>query len=115
MDKNTNFVEISNSNKIWAIGSIHSRLGAFNSVKEFVLKNFQAKDYLIFLGNVIGLGKQPKETLSSAIDLRNKLMAKFQIEPNKIIFLRGAQEEMFLKLLQLQTAPGEGVALQPAG
>ena len=105
MDKNTNFVEISNSNKIWAIGSIHSRLGAFNSVKEFVLKNFQAKDYLIFLGNVIGLGKQPKETLSSAIDLRNKLMAKFQIEPNKIIFLRGAQEEMFLKLLQLQTAP----------
>ena len=32
-------------------------------------------------------------------------MAKFCIGPEKIIFLRGAQEEMLLKLLQLQTAP----------
>ena len=32
-------------------------------------------------------------------------MAKFYLNPEKIIFLRGAQEEMFLKLLQLQTAP----------
>jgi serine/threonine protein phosphatase 1 len=32
-------------------------------------------------------------------------MAKFFLKPNKIIFLRGAQEEMFLKVLQLQTAP----------
>ena len=57
------------------------------------------------MGNIIGLGKESKKTLSSVIDLRNKLMAKHFIKPKKIIFLRGAQEEMFLKLLQLQTAP----------
>ena len=27
------------------------------------------------------------------------------MKPNEIVFLRGAQEEMFLKLMQLQTAP----------
>lgn len=105
MNKKTHFIEITNSKKIWAIGSIHSRLEAFNSIKKYLLKNFEKDDYLIFLGNIIGLGSESKNTLSSVIDLRNQLMSKFCLHPNKIIFLRGAQEEMFLKLLQLQTAP----------
>jgi serine/threonine protein phosphatase 1 len=105
VQKETHFLEITNSKKIWAIGSIHSRLQSFISIKKHLLKNFQKDDYLVFLGNVIGLGEESKQTLSSVIDLRNALMAKFLLKPNKIIFLRGAQEEMFLKLLQLQTAP----------
>ena len=32
-------------------------------------------------------------------------MAKLQLQPEEIVFLRGAQEEMFLKLIQLQIAP----------
>jgi serine/threonine protein phosphatase 1 len=105
VSKKVHFAEIINSRKIWAIGSIHSKLEAFNSIKNYLLENFEENDYLVFLGNVIGLGEKSKETLSSVIDLRNKLMAKFILNPEKIIFLRGAQEEMFLKLLQLQTAP----------
>lgn len=105
MNKEKQFVEISNTNKIWAIGSIHSRLDSFNSIKKYLLKNFQKDDYLVFLGNIIGLEKESKQTLSSVIDLRNKLLAKYLLNPEKIIFLRGAQEEMFLKILQLQTAP----------
>ena len=105
MQKETHFLEITNSKKIWAIGSIHSRLESFISIKKHLLENFQKDDCLVFLGNVIGLGQESKQTLSSVIDLRNKLMAKFLLKSNKIIFLRGAQEEMFLKLLQLQTAP----------
>ena len=105
MDKKKLFIEIGESNKIWAIGSIHSRLDAFNSLKDYLLNKFKQGDYLIFLGNIIGLGNKAKETLSSVIDLRSKLMAKNMIDSDRIIFLRGAQEEMFLKLLQLQTAP----------
>ena len=87
MAKETHFIKIINSNKIWAIGSIHSRLEAFNSIKKYLLKNFGKDDYLVFLGNVIGLGQESKKTLSSVINLRNQLMAKFFLEPNKIIFL----------------------------
>ena len=105
MDKKSNFVELKKSNKIWAIGSIHSNLKSFNSIKKFLLNNFNAYDKLIFLGNVIGLGNNSKETLSSVIDLRFRLMAKFKLKPESIVFLRGAQEEMFSKLLQLQLAP----------
>jgi len=105
VDKESHFSEINNSKKIWAIGSIHSRLDAFNSIKEHLLQKFEEGDYLVFLGNIIGLGPKSKETLNSVIDLRNQLLSKFFLGPNKVIFLRGAQEEMFLKLLQLQTAP----------
>ena len=105
MDNISNFVELKKSNKIWAIGSIHSNLKSFNSIKKYILKNFEETDKLIFLGNVIGLGDSPKETLTSVIDLRFNLMSKFKLKPDSIIFLRGAQEEMFTKLLQLQLAP----------
>ena len=105
MDKISNFVEIEKSNKIWAIGSIHSNLKSFSLIKKFILNNFKVNDKLIFLGNIIGLGNYSKETLSSVIDLRFNLMAKFQIKPKSIVFLRGAQEEMFSKLLQLHLAP----------
>ena len=105
MDNISNFVELKKTDKIWAIGSIHSNLKSFTSVKEFLLNNFKANDKLIFLGNVIGLGENSKETLSSVIDLRFNLMSKFTLKPESIIFLRGAQEEMFSKLLQLQLAP----------
>ncbi len=105
MNKISNFVEIKKSNKIWAIGSIHSNLKSFESIKKFILNNFKLNDKLIFLGNIIGLGDNSKETLSSAIDLRFKLMSKFKLKPDSIVFLRGAQEEMFTKLLQLQLAP----------
>ena len=105
MENSSNFVEIKQSSRIWAIGSIHSNLSSFNSIKEFILNNFDYNDKLIFLGNVIGLGDKSKETLSSVIDLRFHLMSKFKLKPESVVFLRGAQEEMFTKLLQLQLAP----------
>ena len=105
MDKVSNFIELKKTSKIWAIGSIHSNLQSFSSIKKYILNNFKSSDKLIFLGNVIGLGENSKETLSSVIDLRFKLMSKFKIKPESIIFLRGAQEEMLSKLLQLHLAP----------
>tara|TARA_A100001011_G_scaffold386795_1_gene463344 strand:+ start:2789 stop:3601 length:813 start_codon:yes stop_codon:yes gene_type:complete len=105
LNKISNFVEIKKTNKIWAIGSIHSNLNSFSSIKKYILNNFNADDILIFLGNIIGLGDDSKETLNSVLDLRFNLMSKFKLKPESIIFLRGAQEEMFSKLLQLQLAP----------
>ncbi len=105
MDSISNFVELNNSSKIWAIGSIHSNLNSFIPIKKYIQNNFKINDKLVFLGNIIGLGDKSKETLTSVIDLRFSLMSKFKLKPDSIVFLRGAQEEMFSKLLQLQLAP----------
>tara|TARA_B100000029_G_C17505819_1_gene934386 strand:+ start:619 stop:1431 length:813 start_codon:yes stop_codon:yes gene_type:complete len=101
----SHFTEIRSSKKIWAIGSIHAHLDSFDSIKKYILKSFSDGDKLIFLGNIIGFGENSNETLTSAINLRNLLLAKFCLKNDDVIFLRGAQEEMFLKLLQLQISP----------
>ena len=105
MNKDNKFIEISNSKRIWAVGSIHSNLNSIKLLKKFIYENFKKDDRLVILGNIIGLGNNAKETLSKILELRFDLMAKHTLGPNDIIFLRGAQEEMFNKLLQLQIAP----------
>ncbi len=105
MNTQSNFIELKSSNKIWAIGSIHSDLESFNSIKEYILEKFSKGDKLVLLGNAIGIKNQAKETITSIIKMRNYLLSKFLLQPEDVVFLRGAQEEMFLKLLQLQTAP----------
>ena len=40
LDNLGNFVELNKSGKIWAIGSIHSNLKSFSSIKKYILKNF---------------------------------------------------------------------------
>ena len=39
-------------------------------------------------------------------------MSKFRLKPDSIVFLRGAQEEMFSKILQLQLAPNPSEILE---
>ncbi len=105
MSNESKFQELNNANKIWAIGSIHSSLESFKSIKKYILSNFYFGDKLVFLGNIIGFGSKSKEIISEVLDLRFHLMAKFHLTNEDIVFLRGAQEEMFSKLLQLQIAP----------
>ena len=105
MNNENKFHEFKNLNRIWAIGSIHSSLVSFQSIKNYVLSNFRKGDKLIFLGNIIGFGDKSKEIISDVLSLRFNLMSKFRLMSDDIIFLRGAQEEMFSKLLQLQIAP----------
>ncbi len=112
MNKETNFVELNGAERIWAIGSIHSNLESFESIKNFILSKFNKNDKLVFLGNIIGIGKNAKETISQVNQLRFDLMAKYQIKPSSIVFLRGAQEEMITKLMQLQTAPNPEEIIQ---
>ena len=105
MTEKNKFHEFKNANKIWAIGSLHSNIDSFQSIKNYIFLNFKLGDKLIFLGNVIGFRDRSKEIISEVLSLRFNLMAKFNLNSDEIVFLRGAQEEMFSKLLQLQIAP----------
>ena len=105
MSRKNKLQELKNANKIWAIGSLHSNIESLKSIKKYILLNFQRGDKLIFLGNMIGFRDKSKEIITDLLSLRLKLMAKFNLNNEDIVFLRGAQEEMFSKLLQLQIAP----------
>ncbi len=105
MTKNNKFQEFKNIDRIWAVGSLHSNMQSFQSIKKYILLNFKKRDKLIFLGNIIGFRDYSKEIISEVLNLRFSLMANLNIDHEDIVFLRGAQEEMFSKLLQLQIAP----------
>tara|TARA_Y100000741_G_scaffold221108_1_gene168514 strand:- start:1083 stop:1895 length:813 start_codon:yes stop_codon:yes gene_type:complete len=105
LDNTNKFLELKKAKRVWAIGSLHSSLDSFFSIKKYILSNFESGDKLIFLGNIIGFGSKSKEIINEVLSLRFKLMAKYKLKHNDIVFLRGAQEEMFSKLLQLHIAP----------
>tara|TARA_Y100000590_G_scaffold421738_1_gene525757 strand:+ start:3347 stop:4150 length:804 start_codon:yes stop_codon:yes gene_type:complete len=99
------FYEVKQCERIWAIGSVHGNIESLKKIHLNIFEKFNPKDTLIYLGNVIGVGEYSKEVLNEIINFRFSLLVKFNINPDQVLFLRGAQEEMFLKLREIQLSP----------
>ena len=98
-------IELDNCNRIWAIGSIHGNFSSIVNIHKYIFEQFHPKDKIVYLGNVIGVGLDSSKVIDEIIKFRFNLMAKFNIDHETIIYLRGAQEEMWSKLLELQISP----------
>jgi len=72
---------------------------------------FTEGDRIVYLGNYIGYGNAVKATLDELLDFRRRVLAKRRGFACDVVFLRGAQEEMWQKLLQLQFAANPGEVL----
>ncbi|MGY8994381.1 MAG: hypothetical protein ACKVK8_09575, partial [Rhodospirillales bacterium] len=59
---------------------------------------------LIYLGNLIGRGGGVLACIDEALVFRRALLAQRGADSNSVVYLRGGQEEMWHKLLQLQFA-----------
>ena len=57
MKKESKFIELENASRIWAVGSIHSNLESFESIKKFIITNFKKNDKLIFLGKILKINE----------------------------------------------------------
>lgn len=62
-------------------------------------------DKIIYHGNYTGYGKQSAECIDEILTFRRMILAMRGMMPHDLVYLRGAQEEMLQKLLQLQFAP----------
>src|SRR5207237_3080297 len=67
---------------------------------------------LVYLGNYIGYGSTVLETVDELLDFRRRVLGRRYGCTCDVVFLRGAQEEMWQKLLQLQFAPNPGEVLE---
>ena len=63
MNIQSNFVELQNAKRIWAIGSMHSCYDSFESIKNYISDNSLPGDKIVFLGNIIGFGNFSKAEL----------------------------------------------------
>jgi serine/threonine protein phosphatase 1 len=61
-------------------------------------------DRVVYLGNMIGRAPTAKATLEALLAFRITVLARPHSDAEDVVYLRGSQEEMWQKLLQLQFA-----------
>lgn len=99
--------------RIWAVPSIHGELDALRDLHERLAARFSpGEDRLVYLGNYLGRGANIIGTIDELLRFRRAIIAGAGAEPWDIIYLRGAQEEMWWKLLKLQIANAPADALR---
>lgn len=102
---NKKFANLGWPKTVWAIGAVHGEVNRLMALHDFILPRFQLGDRLVYLGNIIGRGPAPLQTVDEILSFRRRLLSQPGMLVSDIVFLRGAQEEMWQKLLQLQFAP----------
>jgi serine/threonine protein phosphatase 1 len=106
------FATLRRARRIWAIASVHGEADKLAALHKQIEPRFQPGDRVVYLGNVLGRGAAVRETVDQALRFRRALMARPGMFACDVAYLRGGQEEMWQKLLQLQMAPNPGEVLQ---
>ena len=88
--------------RTWALGAQMGDDRALENLSQALLTLWRRDDQLVVLGNMLGPNGDPARTLDLLLLLRRRLMAANLA--CDVFFLRGAQEEMWHKLLSLQFA-----------
>lgn len=91
--------------RIWAVGSIHGEVGLLRTLHGHLVERLQPRDCLIYLGNYLGYGAGILETVTELLRFRRAFLARPPYtDAADFVLLRGSQEEMWQRVLQLQFA-----------
>src|SRR3546814_10421391 len=77
-----------------------------------MIARLEPGDRLVYLGNLIGRGAGATATVDSLLRFRSLFLARPDAFACDVVHLRGSQEEMWQKLLQLQFATDPNAVLQ---
>lgn len=99
------FADMGSPRRVFAIPSIHADVNKLNALHENIAGQFSAGDRLVYLGNYTGYGRHAVPTINNILSFRRFLLSIPGVMPSDIVYLRGTQEEMWQKLLQIQFAP----------
>jgi len=90
--------------RVWAVGAVHGEADRLRRLHRMIADRFEPGDRLVYLGNFLGHGEAVAETVDEIISFRSAVIAAHGMFAADVSVLRGAQEEMWHKLLQLQLA-----------
>ena len=96
---------LARARRVWAVGAIHGDVHRLVALHARLAPRLNAGDRLVYLGNYLGYGPAAAATLDALILFRRLFLARRNAFVGDIAFLRGSQEEMWQKLLELQFAP----------
>ncbi len=98
------FATLEVAKRVWAVAAVHGEAERLAALHRELARRFAAGDRLVYLGNYLGHGPDVPGVLDELLWFRRDLLIEPGLEPWDIVYLRGAQEEMWLKLLQIQFA-----------
>ncbi len=98
------FAILKRPKRVWVVSSIHGEAALLARLHEALLPRWEPFDRIVYLGNMIGRGEAVRATLDGLLAFRREVLAVPHAIPEDIVYLRGGQEEMWQKLLQLQFA-----------
>lgn len=106
------FATLRSSGRIWAIAAIHGEIDRLRALHARLAQDAQPGDQIVYLGDYLGYGQAVCETIDELLTFRRAFLARVGVEVDDVVYLRGAQEEMWQKLLQLQFAPNSAEVLK---
>ena len=88
--------------RVWAIASVHGEAVRLHRLQAALGERVLPGDRLVYLGNVLGRGPKIRAAVDVVLGFRRAFLAQPDTFVHDVAILRGAQEEMWQKLLQLQ-------------
>lgn len=99
------FAILKQAQRVWAVAALHGEAQRLLAIHRRIAENFATGDRLVYLGNYLGHGGEIIATLDEVMRFRRWLIARPRQFASDVVLLRGSQEQMLHKLLQLQFAP----------
>lgn len=98
------FGRLDHARRVWAIASVHGESAHLRALHNELLGKWKLGDRIVYLGNYMGRGDDTVGVIDELLVFRRNLLCLPGMMPQDIVHLRGAQEEMWRKLLQIQLA-----------
>src|SRR5689334_25431100 len=99
------FAVLKRARRVWAIAAIHGEVERLVGLHRALADAFEVGDRIVYLGNYFGGGTDVVGTVDELLSFRRAVIALPRMFASDVVYLRGSQEEMWQKLLQLQFAP----------
>lgn len=110
-DQAARFATLRGCERVWAVSAIHADISRLEGIHDALQSKLQPRDALVYLGNMIGRGRSVRETIAELLSFRRSFISRPRAFVSDLVYLRGSQEEMWQKLLELQFAPSPAEVL----
>lgn len=106
------FAVLRGNGRVWAVAAIHGERARLDALHGALAERIAPGDHLIYLGGFLGRGSDVAGVIESLLLFRRAIVALPGNEVDNVTFLRGAQEEIWQKLLTIPFAPNPRKVLE---
>jgi hypothetical protein len=110
--KNERFAVLRKCARVWAVSSAHGSADKLARLHEAIAERWRPGDRLVYLGNWLGRGAEVTASVDEMLRFRREVISLPGFFAADVVYLRGMQEEMLQKCLQLQFAVNPGEVLR---